>query len=220
VTGSSPLEGIIGLAFAPDGDRAVAGYHFKGSAQGFSVDAAGAILPAGSPVEGSTANGVAVSPDGHFAYVVTAEGILGFALGADGSVSSLGPVVGSGFYGDLAITPDGRHLFAGNFSTGEIEHFEIAASGALTPSGTTAVSAVSFLTVSPDGRFLFVGDKPAGRTGSSPSRSVPAAPSPKSAKRDRCRTMPSSAISPSLLMAGTSICRTRTTPRSTPSRSV
>lgn len=163
----SPAEGIIGLAFAPDGGRAVANYLFKNTAQGLSVDGTGAISPAGSPVEGSTSEGLAVSPDGRFAYVATRGGagrILGFSLAADGALSSLGPGYGGGSYGDVAITPDGRYLFAVLRGSG-IERFAIEADGSLAPLGTTEVEEPTHLTVSPDGRLLFVGRTSSGGDG-------------------------------------------------------
>jgi Lactonase, 7-bladed beta-propeller len=160
VTGSSPLLGIAGLAFTPDGTRAVAGFSVKAGVQGLSVSAAGALAPVGSALPTASGFGFAVSPDGRFAYLAAqgTEDIRVFSIAADGSLTSLGSGFGSGEYRDIAITPDGRHLFAADHSTERLARFAIDPDGSLTSlAGETAVPLdPDNLAVSPDGRFLFV----------------------------------------------------------------
>lgn len=154
------LGGLWGLAFTPDGTRAISGFFFTGGVQAYRVPPSGVFELAGATPTAS-ATGVAITPDGRFAFVTTrefmsmpAEGIRRFAINADGSLTSLNPAtpLGSDSY-DLAISPDGRFLFAGVGN--QIERFGIGADGSLAPLGTTAALGVSHLGVSPDGRFLF-----------------------------------------------------------------
>lgn len=154
-------SGIWGLAFTPFGDRAASGFLFKGGVQGYSVPASGVFALAGSAILTPSVTGIAVSPDGRFAYAptrdfsgATAEGIRRFAIGADGSLSSLSPSGGSGEYGDVAITPDGRYLFAAQL--GKVERFAVGPDGSLASLGATTTLSARFMAVSPDGRFLLL----------------------------------------------------------------
>ena len=158
------VGGLNGIAFAPEGMRAVGGFLFYGGVQGYSVTGAGVPTPTNSVVTRQSEN-VALTPDGRFAYIATreyppasgSEGIRAFALGADGTVTPIGvpyePSVS--FDGEIAITPDSRFLYAldGTF----IRRFAIAADGTLTPIGTTMGSGVAYLVADPGGRFLFGG---------------------------------------------------------------
>jgi PKD repeat protein len=156
---SESVSGIDGLAFTPDGSRAVAGWLFHGGISPFTLDAGGSFAPAQAAIQTASVNSIAVSPDGRFAYTTTRtfggkekEGILGYAVGADGGLTSLGAGFSTNEYFDLAITPDGRFLYAVEFSA--IKRFAIGADGKLAGPETTGVSG-QFLQVSPDGRFLF-----------------------------------------------------------------
>lgn len=152
--------GLWGIAFTPDGSRAVTGYFFTGGVQAYRVPASGIFELAGATPT-SSATGVAITPDGRFAFATTrefmsmpAEGVRRFSIGADGSLTSLGPPAPlSGDSYDLAITPDARFLFAGVGN--QIERFSIGADGSLTPLGSAPALGVSHLGASPDGRFLF-----------------------------------------------------------------
>ncbi|HET7416274.1 MAG TPA: PKD domain-containing protein [Solirubrobacterales bacterium] len=158
----SPVGGIWGLGFTPDGDRAASAFLFNGGAQGYSF-AGGTPAIAGKPIATASATSIAVSPDGRFAFAPTrefgaapAEGIRRFAIGADGALTALLPSAGAtSDYGDIAISPDGKLLFA---SLGaKVERFTIGTDGSLASLGTTPSPAAQFLAVSPDGRFLFLG---------------------------------------------------------------
>jgi 6-phosphogluconolactonase (cycloisomerase 2 family) len=157
-----PVGGIVGLAFTPDGRRAVSTFLFKGGAQGLSVTEDGSIAPAGVPIVSASSTSLAVSPDGRFAYaptrefeMVPEEGIRGYRIGADASLTALPTPFGSGQSYDIAITPDGRFLYqqAGN----QVRRFAVESDGTLAELGMTPAGGVSELATSPDGRFLFVG---------------------------------------------------------------
>lgn len=153
--------GVWGLAFTPDGARAAAGFYFYGGAQGYSLDAAGRLLTAGAAVPSPSATGLAITPDGRFAYTptrdfggATAEGIVRYAVGANGALTRLDPPGGSGEYGEVAITPDGRFLFAAYLN--RVDRFAIAPDGSLNFLGSTPAPSGQVIGVSPDGRFLFL----------------------------------------------------------------
>jgi len=161
------VSGTSALAFAPQGSRAISSYLFEGGVAALGLDANGSVSPLGEPIVTASALGLAVSPDGRFAYVSTrefggtpAEGIHAYSIGADGS---LGEIAGSPFGGaneiwDLAMTPDGAYLFALRRDGTEIRRFSIAADGSLGELGpaTATPGGATQALVSPDGRFLFV----------------------------------------------------------------
>jgi 6-phosphogluconolactonase (cycloisomerase 2 family) len=154
------LGGLWKLAFNPDGTRAISGFFFTGGVQAYRVPPSGVFELAGATPMAS-ATSVAISPDGHFAFVPTrefgaampAEGIRRFAIGTDGSLAPLTPAGGSGEYEDVAITPDGRFLFA--VAANQVERFAIGADGSLGSLGTTSAPGARLLAMAADGRFLF-----------------------------------------------------------------
>jgi hypothetical protein len=151
---------VVAFGFTPEGGRAAAGYLFNGGVAGYSVSAAGAVAPAGSPITTASETGIAVSPDGRFAYAPTrefkspAEGIRAFTIGAGGALTPFGAPYGSGEYWDIAITPDGRFLYS--IGAGGIDRFAVNADGSLVPLGLTPPASVSQLVADPLGRFLIV----------------------------------------------------------------
>ena len=159
----APVSGIFGMGFGPTGDRAAAAFLFDGGAQGYGATPAGALAPAGSPVETPSATGLAVSPDGRFAYTGTrdfggdfAVGIVGYSIASDGGLTPLpSSPFDNGEFGDIAITPAGQFLYAAK-PGGTIEGFAITGDGTLTSLGLTPVPSAATLASSPDGRFLFV----------------------------------------------------------------
>jgi hypothetical protein len=160
---SSP-SGMVALAFTPDGGRAVASFLFKGGLLGLSANPTGSVAAAGSPILTPSVTGLAVSPNGRFAYAPTREfnavpaaGILGYSIGATGSLTELSQApFGTGAYGDVAITPDAHFLYA---TTGtQVVRFAIGADGNLTEAGMSEIGGGT-LEVSPDGHFLFAGSE-------------------------------------------------------------
>ena len=160
---STDPGGVITLGFTPDGGRAVSTFLFSGGLRGLTVAADGSIAASAPAVDAPSITGLAVSPDGRFAYAPTrdfppeppAVGILGYSIGADAALTPLpGSPYSSGEYGDVAITPDGRYLYA---AAGQLRHFSIGDDGRLTAAGVPTVIGARYLTPSPDGRFLFAG---------------------------------------------------------------
>lgn len=164
------VSGIFGLAFTPDGTRAISGYFFNGGVQGFSVPPSGIFQLAGSPIPTASVPAVAITPDGRYAFASTrefmgksAEGIHRFAVNPDASLTALGapaPLGGDSY--DVAISPDGRFLFAEQF-TG-IERFAIGADGSLSSLGFTPLPG-AYLLSSGESGFLFVLANSGGNTG-------------------------------------------------------
>jgi 6-phosphogluconolactonase (cycloisomerase 2 family) len=161
----APIGGLIGFGFTPDGGGAAASYLVGGGAQGLSIGPSGALAPAGPATSTADVTGLAISPDGRFAYAPTreyppgtpAQGIRVFSIGTDGALTLLSFATAAEGFGDVAMTPDGRFLFAALYGGGSIKRFAVNPNGSLTPLGTTALSGARYLTTSPDGRFLFVG---------------------------------------------------------------
>jgi 6-phosphogluconolactonase (cycloisomerase 2 family) len=155
-----PLGGLWGLAFSPDGTRAMTGFYFTGGVQSYTVPPNGIFQLAGSAIPTASATSVAITPDGRYAFASTrefggmpAEGIRRFAFNPDGSLAPLTPSAGSGEYADIAISPDGRFLFATTGSA--IQRFAIGADGALTPLGSTPLPGAFFLAAAGDPGRLF-----------------------------------------------------------------
>ena len=161
----APVGGLVGFGFTPDGSRGVASYLYSGGVQGLSFAPGGAMAPAGAAISTASATGLAVSPDGRFAYAPTrefgspAEGIRVFSIGPDGSIAPLPFPTVNEVIGEVAMSPDGRFLFAGTYTGAGLLSFAVNANGSLTPLGPTTLDAVRWLSVSPDGRFLFVGSE-------------------------------------------------------------
>jgi 6-phosphogluconolactonase (cycloisomerase 2 family) len=162
---SSDPGGVNSLAFTPDGGRAVSTFLFTGGLRGLTVAPDGSIAATAPAVDAPSITGLAVSPDGRFAYAPTrtfsaeppAVGILGYSIGVDGTLTPIdGSPFSTGEFGDVAITPDGRFLYG---RTGaQLKHFEIASDGKLTEVGMPAAFLATTLQVSPDGRFLFASE--------------------------------------------------------------
>lgn len=155
------VGGLWGLAFSPDGTRAMTGFYFTGGVQAYTVPPSGIFQLAGTAVPTASATSVAITPDGRYAFAGTrefmgapAEGIRRFAFNADGSLAPLAPAGGSGEYADVAVSPDGRFLFAARANA--VDRFAVGAGGSLTPLGTTLVPGASLLGTSADERFLVV----------------------------------------------------------------
>ncbi len=155
-------SGLNSIAFAPDGGRMVSSYLFSGGVQGLAVSSAGAVTPAGAPLGSASQTGLAVTPDGRFAYVSTrefgspAEGIRAYAIAADGALAAIPMASGSHEFSDIAITPDGRFAYASDYTANQVLRFAINADGTLTAQGSTGLSAAPQLVVSPNGKLLLV----------------------------------------------------------------
>ena len=68
---STDPGGVITLGFTPDGGRAVSTFLFSGGLRGLTVGADGSIAASAPAVDAPSITGLAVSPDGRFAYAPT-----------------------------------------------------------------------------------------------------------------------------------------------------
>ncbi|MFS4108354.1 beta-propeller fold lactonase family protein [Streptomyces sp. SID8499] len=141
---------------------------------GAAVTRNGAMRPvSGTPFpSGPNSLGMAITPDGRTLYSVSAGlqlsslavvpgTITAYRIGDDGvlretaETTAPGPVIGA------AVTPDGKRLFVtvSTGSTGQVLSYDIASSGALTPTGAAPAavpSGISQVVISPDARHLYV----------------------------------------------------------------
>ncbi|MBF6245684.1 beta-propeller fold lactonase family protein [Nocardia elegans] len=156
----------IATAATPDHFLVIAGAA-SSNIEVLRVEDAGALSTVpGSPFPtGTGALSLTATPDGNTVYVAhTVSGtISGFHLGADGKLTPVpgaqldlgAPAVG------FVVSPDGSRLFATiGGAVNEVRSYDIAPSGALTPTGAPptqlpGLSALTMPTLSPDGRFLF-----------------------------------------------------------------
>jgi PKD repeat protein len=168
-SGMTPaVSGVVGLAFTPDGGRAVTSYLFNGGLIPHTVAADGSLPQSDAPTLTPSLTGLAVSPDGRFAYVPTrtfspmppappnppADGIEGYTIDSSGALSPIsGSPFASGEIGDIAMTPDGRFLYA--VDGAQIRSFQVGTGGQLIELAPKAFGVVNSFRVSPDGRFLF-----------------------------------------------------------------
>ena len=131
---------------------------------------AGLTVADSEPTGAITPRSVAVTPDGKFVYVSSANTfVAGFEVGPTGALTAL---AGSPFTKlstdaqGLAIGPDGKFLYVANNNggAGTISIFSIAANGVLTQVGVDfpVLGGPQGIAISPDGGELFVADSPAG----------------------------------------------------------
>ncbi|MFG2000978.1 beta-propeller fold lactonase family protein [Spirillospora sp. NPDC048911] len=110
-----------GVAVSPDGRRVFVSHGRPAEGRDdvvvtFAVNADRTLTRAGTPARvGSGGNGVAVSPDGRFLYVVStgSDQVSGFAIGRDGDLASLpgSPFPAADFPEGAAPSPDGSLMF-------------------------------------------------------------------------------------------------------------
>ena len=141
------------------------------SVSAFTVDATtGALTPVacGPFLAGAYPYGVALAPNGKFAYVASGDiGISAYRVNA--TTGALVQVVGSPFAAGngsyfVTVDPTSRFAYVANGGGGTISAFAIdATTGALTPVGdATATDGLRIITVAPSGRFLYVANENAG----------------------------------------------------------
>lgn len=152
-------RGIGAMALTPDGLRGAVSYYFNGGAQGLSIGAGGDVAAAQPVVGTHQGQGLAVTPDGRFAYhgiYSATQGIDAYSIGSDGSLTA---ITGSPFYTatemhDVAVAPDGSHAYASDGSS--VRPFTIGADGSLTAMPAHVALGASNLQFTSDGRFLLV----------------------------------------------------------------
>jgi 6-phosphogluconolactonase (cycloisomerase 2 family) len=153
---ADPTEGF---SITPDGRLMVESFGFDSMAGSFALSPNGNITQAQAPIGPGGFGLPAITPDGQFAYILTAPGgTIAYRLGSDGSMSKVGGPFGSADGAAPAVTPDGRFLFVPSYSDGTIERFAIQSTGALTSLGATSIGTEGSLVVrvTPDGRFAIL----------------------------------------------------------------
>ena len=139
-----------------------------GGVSAFVVNATtGALAPVeGSPfAAGMETFGVAIHPNGRFAYVANALSNDVSVYGINATTGALTPIAGSPFAADfgsisVALSPNGRFAYVANNFADTVSAFTInTVTGALTPipgSPFATGSAPVSVDVSPDGQFTYV----------------------------------------------------------------
>ncbi|MBO2451584.1 beta-propeller fold lactonase family protein [Actinomadura barringtoniae] len=136
----------------------------------FAVNADRTLTRVGTPARvGSGGNGVAVSPDGRFLYVVStgSDQVFGFAIGRDGSLGSLSgsPFAATDFPEGIALSPDGRLLFVSSPGVERpddaraVSAYTVGQNGVPQPVAGSPFQAGSGpvgVAATPDGRHLYV----------------------------------------------------------------
>lgn len=164
-TGSTSLEAI---ALSADRKRLFVADSGGDAFRGYKVSGAGALTAelTGSPQPlGSSAYGVAVTPDGEYAYgSAQSDGLIaGFKVAGNGTISptAQGTVPVGGGPNALVVDRKGKRLFSANID-GTISVFAIATNGALEEiagSPFTTGPQPYALALAPDGKTLYLADR-------------------------------------------------------------
>jgi DNA-binding beta-propeller fold protein YncE len=172
-TGANP----IGVAVTPDGQSVYVanfiGGDFGGTVSQYDVGPGGALSPKSPATVFADSNpcGVAVTPDGHSAYVTNyrteSQGTVSqYNVGADGALSRKSP--GSVTTGEaacsVAVSPNGKSVYVAN-AAGSVSQYDVGPGGALSPKSPPAVTdgmGPFGVAVSPDGKSVYVTNFPRG----------------------------------------------------------
>ncbi|MBJ7353377.1 MAG: beta-propeller fold lactonase family protein [Thermoleophilaceae bacterium] len=156
--GQAPAAGLSGLAFSPDGTRAVATFSFSGGIRAITVNATGSLVPAQNVAGSLNGGAAAIAPNAKFVYqgvFGALKGVMAYTINASGQLAALpgSPYSSGTSFEDVLITPDGKFLYA--VQSGAIRPFAIAADGSLTPGVPYAFSGVDTIRMAPSGKHLF-----------------------------------------------------------------
>jgi 6-phosphogluconolactonase (cycloisomerase 2 family) len=159
------------LAFSPDGQFLLVSERATNNIDTFRVQADGTLGPIvvnsdsqpGTFALAFAPNGAALVSETGPAGGNNASTISSYSVLANGSLSAISagvPTLGNANCWNV-VTPNGRWVYASNAGSSTIAGFSIAATGALTPIGSTIVgtnpagSTNLDIAVSPDGKFLY-----------------------------------------------------------------
>ncbi len=143
-----PVQPSGGFAFSPDGSRL-----YVTEAGGIAViDVAGSVILSRIGVD-HAAHGIAITPDGAFAYV-TAVWLWLVDLSTT-EVSAIGPDLK--LNGELAISPDGSSLYVAGFGFGPTDRVTVVSTATNTVTATIPVplAAATDIAVTHDGAFTY-----------------------------------------------------------------
>jgi 6-phosphogluconolactonase (cycloisomerase 2 family) len=129
----------------------------------FSIGATGALTSVGTVAAGTNPLGIAVTPNGEFAYAADsteAPGTVSAYGIANDTLTSLGPVVNTGAYPNGLITDlSGSFLYTANAADADIWGFQIGANGTISggaEAGSTGTSSAPlFVATEPTGLYLY-----------------------------------------------------------------
>ncbi len=127
----------------------------------FRFDGAGQLQFRSHFMQGQWARGVAMHPNGQFAYVTAASNrIRVFRLNADGSVTELASVfpAGASNLHFFQLSPDGRHVYVADISSSKVFRLRISTFGEMAVDQTTDAPAAVDVAFSPDGLEMYVGN--------------------------------------------------------------
>jgi len=145
------------VAVSPDGNSAYVTNQqsdtvFSESVSQFDVGSGGGLSRKDPPLVflGSSNEplGIAVSPDGHSAYVtLESDAVAQFDVGAGGALApkSRATVAAGPFPTEVALSPDGNNAYVTNSANGlekgSVSQYDVGADGALTPKSPATVAA-------------------------------------------------------------------------------
>ncbi len=117
---------------------------------------------------GNDPYGIAVSPNGEYAYVTNNEGagtetVSEYSIASDGVLSPLpAPTIGAGGGPDgIVVSPNGKYVYVTNRSSDEVSQYTVGEGGELvadSPEFVGAGDGPAAIAVSPNGQYVYVGD--------------------------------------------------------------
>jgi DNA-binding beta-propeller fold protein YncE len=112
--------------------------------------------------------GIAVSPNGEYAYVTNNEGagtetVSEYSIASDGVLSPLpAPTIGAGGGPDgIVVSPNGKYVYVANESSDRVSQYTVGPGGELvadSPEFVDAGDGPAAIAVSPNGQYVYVGD--------------------------------------------------------------
>ena len=112
--------------------------------------------------------GVAVSPNGEYAYVTNNEGagietVSEYSIASDGVLSPLpAATIGAGGGPDgIVVSPNGKYVYVANENSDEVSQYTVGPGGELvadSPEFVGAGAGPAAIAVSPNGQYVYVGD--------------------------------------------------------------
>lgn len=158
----SYYSGLVafGIVIAPDGNFLYVSNFNSSTVSVFGIEADGALTSIGAYPADSGPEEMAITPDGHYLYVLGLHSCSVFGIAQDGTITRIGPVATGALFGDVEISPDGSHLYLTDSDASTISAYRIDPGGTLSPiAGPVATGLYPFtIAITPDGSYLYVAD--------------------------------------------------------------
>lgn len=154
------MIGVHEMAYNPEIDEMLVTAVSNGVFR-FGFDGSGQLQFRGHFMQSQPARGVAIHPNGQFAYITQASNrIRVFRLNSDGSVTELASVfpAGASNLHFFQLSPDGRHVYAADIGSSTVYRLRISTFGEMTLDQTTTSAAAIDVAFSPDGREMYAGN--------------------------------------------------------------